>query len=444
MKAYQLLLRAGGALTLVILLFAAFLAALGDEPKGDLAERVKELVAQLADPDAGKQTAAATALLKLGPDILSLLPAADAKLTPDQEKHLKTIRSTLRDAQAQKDLTPRTVVLQEKGISLSKALAELTRQTGNKVEDRRENKADDPELKLDLNKVSFWQALDAIAKEADVKVSLYERDGVLAVVNGPHVVPVASYNGMFRVIVKRLVAVQDFEGDNHFCNTQLELSWEPRFQPLFLEVKPESLTVQDEKGFELKAPEEQQTGKIPVNQRNGIEAIIRTEAPKRAIGKIGLLKGSLAIIGPSKMLSFTFDKLTSTEPEKGKPAKEEQKQTRDGVTVKIRQFLVEPELWTLGIYLEYPPESADFESFESWLVSNQIQLVSKDGKRRMRENGGYEIDDQSGHQANMTYRFIDDDKTKLGKPEDWKLVYQTPGTVVRIPVEFEFKDLTLP
>ena len=32
---------------------------------------------------------------------------------------------------------------------------------------------------LDLKGVTFWQALDALAKEADAQVSLYQRDGVL-------------------------------------------------------------------------------------------------------------------------------------------------------------------------------------------------------------------------------------------------------------------------
>src|SRR5262245_33145666 len=55
------------------------------------------------------------------------------------------------------------VTIQEKEIELSKALAEITKQTGNEVVDRRQGK-DDVKIRLDLKGVTFWQALDAVAK----------------------------------------------------------------------------------------------------------------------------------------------------------------------------------------------------------------------------------------------------------------------------------------
>jgi hypothetical protein len=56
---------------------------------------------------------------------------------------------------------PRLVTLQADKIALSKALSELTRQTGVRVEDRRGG--GDPEIRLDLRQVPFWQALDTVA-----------------------------------------------------------------------------------------------------------------------------------------------------------------------------------------------------------------------------------------------------------------------------------------
>jgi hypothetical protein len=444
----------------LLVLFGFTVAGRADEPKPDLKEQVKQLVDQLADAEAAKQTAAVTALLKLGPAIVPFLPEQDPKLlTPDQLKHLQTIRTTLRDAQAQKELAPRHFTLANQSIPLSKALAELARQTGNAVMDRRQNNKDDVPVKLDLHDVTFWQALDAIAKEADARISLYEQDNQLALLDGPYRIMPVSYDGLFRTVLKRVQTVEDLEMDNHYCTATIEIAWEPRFQPLFLETKPDSLTVQDEKGLDLKGPEEG-SGRAAINGRCAVVGEVRVEAPKRATGKLTIIKGNFFIMGPSKMLTFTFDNLAATtqdssskegqgnskdkQAQKNGKEKPEQKQTKEGVTVKIREFSLEPELWTIGISLEYPPENPEFESFESWLVNNKLQLEKKDGKATIMSNGGYEVDDQSGQQANLSYRFVEENDVVLGKPSDWKLVYKTPGTVLKVPVRFEFKEVRLP
>src|SRR5262249_48378426 len=142
--------------------------------------------------------------------------------------------------------------LEEKDIPLTSALAELSKQTGNQVEDRRKER-DDPRLKLELKKATFWQALDAIAKEADARVSLYERDGKLALVDGPHQALPASYNGLFRVGIKRMDMIHILEPEAHYCNVHLEIAWEPRFQPFMIETQPDALEVKDEKGVALDA-----------------------------------------------------------------------------------------------------------------------------------------------------------------------------------------------
>src|SRR5262249_55563371 len=150
-----------------------------------------QLVEKLRDADSEKRAAAEADLVKLGPAILPLLPADDGKLNGLQKKHLQAVRATLRDAQAKKDLLPRTVTLKNPAISLDQALRELARQTGMAVEDRRRDKERGPIFALDLKEATFWESLDEIALKADLRVSLYERDGRLALVDGPHkVLPV--------------------------------------------------------------------------------------------------------------------------------------------------------------------------------------------------------------------------------------------------------------
>ena len=115
------------------------------------------------------------------------------------------------DADVPKELVAKTITLQETNIALSKALRELANQTGNQVEDRRREKEDVKLSKLDLKNATFWQALDAIAKAADARVSLYERDGKIALMDGPHQLTPTSYSGLFRLEPTKLEATRDLK-----------------------------------------------------------------------------------------------------------------------------------------------------------------------------------------------------------------------------------------
>src|SRR5262249_34540979 len=204
---------------------------------------------------------------------------------------------------------------------------------------------------------------------ADLRVS-YDRDRKVALVDGPHLALPVSHSGVFRTTVKRLLAIRDLEADVHFWTIQMEVAWEPRFQPLFVETQPEGLVVQDGKGVALKNLPGG-SGRAAVTRPLAVETQVRVEAPRRPADKIGLLKGNLALIGPSKMLTFTFDDLAKIERGKTDQAR---KQTQEGVAVNLRELNPATDLWTIGFLLEYPSDGPDFESFESWLANNELFL----------------------------------------------------------------------
>src|SRR5216683_5017571 len=203
-------MRARPTISLVVLLLApVFLpssAISADEPKPDLKAKVAQLIKQLDDNDSAKRTEAETELIKLGVDILPLLPEKEEGLSAEQKRRLAMVRTTLKAAEAQKNIQPRLCTIQDQAIPLSKALAELTKQTDIKVDDLRQNAGDDPKLKLALNKATFWEALDTIAREADLQVNLYQKEGTLALMDGPHRQVPTSYSGIFRLAVKRITA----------------------------------------------------------------------------------------------------------------------------------------------------------------------------------------------------------------------------------------------
>ncbi len=345
-----------------------------------------------------------------------------------------------------KELEPRLVTIQEKDLTLKAALTMLYKQTGNRVADRRQVKGD-VKLNLKVEKATFWHALDAIAKEADLQISVFDQDGGISLIDGPYRETASSVNGLFRTTVKRIDLTRVLDADAHFSTVFLEVAWEPRFRPFFLETKPESLTVQDDKGNALAIGDEGR-GQAPVDLRNAIELRMRLPAPRRSAQKIGLLKGNLTATGAGKMLDFTFDGLAKLANAK---KREPIKQTQEGVTVHLNRFLVEDDgdkLWTVEIILEYPGGGPKFESFQSWFVNNEIYLIKEQAGLEIRfpNNAGLETDDSTDTKAVIRYRFADEPEKKLllGQPRDWKLVYRTPGKFVEVPVPFEFKDLPLP
>jgi hypothetical protein len=303
--ALPLLLPLAGTLCLLALLALPGLSA--DKPTpAELKEKVKNLVAQLADKSPDKQDEAAAELLRLGPDALPYLPKPDAKLPEGQKRALAVVRKTLRDQQIERDLAPKRVTIDDE-LPVSKMLAELTKQTGIAVEDRREGT--DAKIKLKLNKVTFWQALDAIAKEADGVVSLYERDGVLAL--GPrregYTTAPVSYDGIFRATVRRITAQRLLESENSTYVADVEVAWEPRFRPFRLDLNLDDITVQDDKGRKIAIAEDgrEDPRRDPrrdsraIASKRGVVFDVPLGSVQRSSPKLGLLKGSIKFVGPT-------------------------------------------------------------------------------------------------------------------------------------------------
>jgi hypothetical protein len=319
------------------------------------------------------------------------------------------------------------------------ALKEISKQTKIAVEDRRRKK-EARAINLNLKDATFWQALDTIAKQADARISLYERDGVPALVDGPHVIFPVSYNGVFRIALKRLVASRDLETANSYQVATLELAWEPHFRPFLLETRPKSFALRDDQNRELPIKEEG-GGQAPVEGRLAMTFDVRLPAIPRPSVRMGLLQGELSVIGADKLLAFTFDTLDVLQKDAGKRAL-----TQDGVMAKVSKIQLDADVWTVEMTLEYPPGGPKFESFQSWLVNNETYLKRPSGDQRLRNNGGYALESSSSNRAVLTYHFKDEkgSAVKRGKPADWKLIYVTPGVISESAVPFSFKDVELP
>jgi hypothetical protein len=407
------------------------------EDKPPTKEVVTTLVQQLNDSNTTRRDEAFRELIKFGPSALPLLPPEDELTSETQKKQLSRVLKALKLLQIQQELPPRPVTLEGEWL-LDKALADLAKQSGVKVEDRRRNKAEKA-LKLDLKAVTFWQAIDAVAKSADVQVSLYQRDGLIAIVDGPHVALPVSYHGPFRITIQRKVLIDDPVAQSHQFIVTLEIAWEPRFRPYLLETTPKSVAVEDDAKHELPVAED--GGKSAVEGKLAASVELHLTAPPRSVARLGSLRGEFTVTGAGEMLTFTFDTLDQLRDD---AKSREQKQK--GVVVRLAKPTLTDDLWTVEAQLDYPRHGPKFESFQSWNGYNEMFLQRTSGDQHFPNTGGYSVESTGSNRAVIRYHFIDKRQEKLtrGSPVDWRVVYKTPGILLEVPVPFAFKDVSLP
>lgn len=342
-------------------------------------------------------------------------------------------------AAGRKALAPRPVAFSKPMLSLQEALAELTKGTGNTVGDQRRDKTR-PEIALPAAPTTFWPALDALGKASGIGFSTNLADGGVALVDAPYRPVPTAYGGIFRVALRRLAVVRDEETATRQCQLALDVAWEPRFQPFYLDLKELKITFAAD--AKKQVVEDRIVGRGPahVAGRGAIELDVLTAAPDRTSPQIDALRGTLWAVGPSSMLTFSFDKLALLKPgQKPAPAV----QTQDGVTVKIASIRRNGAALVIKVQIENPKGWPYFESHQSWLDNNRIVLAHKDKKRLLTSTGRQE--DFKGSGAEVEYEFAESANQPLPATLDgWTLRYETPGAIVELTAPFAFKGIALP
>ncbi len=338
------------------------------------------------------------------------------------------------------------VTLQSDKRTLRQALADVTKQTGIDLEGPHDL-ADRP-LSLDLKHTPFWQAVDAIAAAVKARVNLYPTSGriVLSKRGSNYRLPPISYDGRFRLCAKKVTTARDLEiGDDApnrgATHLAIEIAWDPELQPLYLETRPHAVRLRDDKGNVLAVPDEG-SSLAPVDGLIALNLDLRLPALPRSINKISSLEGQLSMIGPSKMLTFHFDRLDKIA--KANANDPERNLTEEGITCRILDVKLQRDHWTVRVALDYPPGMKQLDSYQSWVVNNELTLESLDGKKRFASTDSA-VRSATTRQAILDYHFRDKKGGPVrGKPGDWKMSYRTPANLIEMPIRFAFRDIPLP
>ncbi len=428
------------------LLLAGLPQARGQAAASDAAlrDRVLQLVDRLDAEKPEAREAATASLIKLGPKVLPLLPDPAKVQGRERKDRLERIRAALRKAEDEINPAATRVTLQGKGIRLSEALQQLQKQTGNAITDLREQlgaEVTNPALDLDLRDKPFLEALDQVARQAEVAISFYTGDGSIGITGGgssddsptprtraPQ--PMIQYSGPFRIELKQIGLMRDFQAGSAVANLQLEVAWEPRLRPMLLKHKADELKVLDDRKKPIKPQVQMQSDEVVIRPENPVAEInLSLEAPERAAAKIASLRVQAELTIPAGIKTFKFPSL----------AQENVTVKQGDVSVTLGGTEVDEQVWKVNVELAYPGEGPAFETYRQGLFNNRIWLQRADGSR-FEHNGGFSNTGSDGGKLGFEYLFVD----APGKPADYQLVYETPSKVITLPLQFEFKDVPLP
>ncbi|MEK6233860.1 MAG: hypothetical protein N2C14_04030, partial [Planctomycetales bacterium] len=358
------------SLIIAALLFAG--CALGAQAQELSAEQLesnaRRLVRQLDDDLAGRREQAREKLLELGPPGLKWLPLPHpTKYSAEVNKHLREIRNILQRRDAESSSEESTVTLSTKA-KLSELLAQIEKQTGNKLTDVREQfgqQPTDPEIEVSFDKTPFWEAIDDVLDKAGMSVYPYVEDSTLGLQNRPpgtaKLAGRIGRAGPFRFEPSLFQINRDLrktEGGD--CRLQLEVTWEPRLTPIVIHFDPSTFDVVDEQNNQLALQERGGLQEVPIVKGEvATELVVPLQVPSRTSQSISRFKGQVTAVIPGKPETFTFRNLTSTK----KPSA-----TRGGVTVSLTRVFKNNEIWDLNVVVQFDKTSGALESHRGWVL----------------------------------------------------------------------------
>jgi hypothetical protein len=409
-----------------------------DAPR-ELPVRVAELVRQLEAPQLVERNAAQDELVRLGPDVLPLLPQGDPS-RPEVEWRLRAVRLALQQADAAASLEPSRVTLRGDALPLSKVLAAMSAQTQNRIVDARPGASGktpitpEPTLKVDFAKTPFWQAMDQVLDQSGLALYPFGDDQTARIVEGGGVGAArrkwVSYSGPFRFEVASVAAQRDLRNPaGRVLRLEMEVAWEPRLRPIAFEHRLADVTAVDDRGRPLAVGSPQADLEVPV-QRGPIAKTITISfsLPPRDAGQIARLHGTLHALVPGKMETFRFDGLEATNRQEKRVA---------GATVLLDPVRKGEHGWEVSIFVRFDRAQGALASHRNWILGNPAFLETRDGKRVL--PGPPETTQRNANEVGIRYTFSPE-----GPIKDYAFVYQSPAMIFRSPLEYEIKDIPLP
>ncbi|HEV3025667.1 MAG TPA: hypothetical protein VGX76_24510, partial [Pirellulales bacterium] len=413
----------------------------------ELPAQVRKLVKELDHAEKARRDAAQRKLIELGAKVLDLLPESTDKTPAEVRMRLDKVRSELEKTQAESAVESTTITLAGDEIPLSRLLAEFEKQTGNKLEDTRQEFRDDddeknaaePTFKLAFDKMPFWPALDQALDQAQMTTYPYRTEnGALGLIGRAssqldrhgH----AFYVGSFRVEAKEFFARRDLrDPEGRLLQLTLEAAWEPRVQPIVVVQPFDAIAAFDENGEPVPTSVEVSQLEFAPESADAVnvELPIQFKLPSRGVNRIASLKGKLMAVMPGRVENFRF-----TDLEKGK----KQERRNASVIVTVDEVRKNQAIWQVRVRVRFDKASGALESHRGDWVTNNVAFMEGPDKEQI-PHAGYHTPNTANAENEVSVVYLFDLPDGL---KGHAFVYRTATAIVSVPIEYELKDLELP
>lgn len=408
---------------------------------GDAA--IARWVRQLDDESVEVRDAAERALLSAAADSRQIavlrrtVPLPDDAMSADLRSRLTRVRRAAGDPVPSLPPAASRVTLQVRDAPLPEILAELTRQTGNQVEDARAQFGQDDEplrASLEAADVPFWEAADRLCDAIRLEPSPFGGAGRLALIRRPNAAPLrsdkAAYVGPFRIAATAISARRDFRNpEQSQVHVDLEFAWEPRWQPIAIAHPASGMRAFLADGLELPlfSPDASFDVDVQAGARTA-ELSFPFRLPSRDDAEIDRLVGGFSVLSPGDRSEFEFADLQAARP---------QSQTRSGVTVTLHRVRRSGELWELHMRIAVAGDQGALASHRGWVFQNPAVLRGPTGEEI--DHVGWETTLHADREAGVAYLYeVPGDLTGFA----W--IYRTPSAFQRTAFSYELRGLTLP
>lgn len=428
-----------------------------------------------APPVAEKVDAAVEQLIKdLGSDDYRTREKAGRELTARGEKVLPSLRtalSTTDDPEVQRRLlvmvrkmdydrlvTPKRIKMSLKDKTAKEALAEISRQTGYKVEYMENGRASESKYNFEFDNLPFWQAVDKVATTAGCVAFNDYNDDSIQVSNQDSTNPYVAYAGPFRFLATNINSNKNVQlsGINRrgggvsrqeYLNLNFQIQSEPK-NPMLGITQVDVITATDEFGGSLIPPKDPNNRvnfyNNPVSFRgHNLYGAVNLGRSDKTATTMKTLKAKVGVI----LLSGTVPEIVVTDPLKV------QNKTFSGRTVEVEFGTLTERPNVKGHYqLDLTikklstGDPADRGEDFNWMnnVWQKIEVVDSAGNRY--HTYGANNFNNNGSAVQLTIPFDPNDRRtgqpmKLGPPA--KVLINEWLSVVH-EVTFEFKDVPLP
>ena len=403
------------------------------EEELEIIDAVTKLQKQLNVDEMSKRDSAEKSLIEMGPRILEYLDPVTEDATTDFRERVTRIRTTLEKITANRAADASKITLKGK-MTIGDALNRIKKRTGNNVAISNITVAE-TEIELDLDSVEFWAAMEKIMELGKLTVDRYgsEEPGQLMLASLDQNADVAkvpvAHSKIFQTQVLRIDSSVNLERPQlDFTTVNLLVRWEPRLRPISVDIPMSKVIVTDEFGDTIKIanPEEVIYGMV---QPEIPEVDFSLTLPRvdRQIEQLQSISARINTILPGRVETFRMKKISKLKPG--------YTQEKAGANLTFGGTRKNDDVYSVKLSISFDEENNALESHQGWVFQNEVYLLDSQGNKE--EAISLETIQQDNKLVTVQYYFINE-------PGDRTLVYRTPASIIKLPVDVELTKIPLP